>query len=105
MHAVTTLEEVETIFGNDGVIEMIIKAKEEGKLRFIGFTAHSVEAAMALMDNFEFDTLLFPFNYVTWHAGNFGAQVLERAKKKDMGILALKSISFSNFSPVFLLAS
>jgi aryl-alcohol dehydrogenase-like predicted oxidoreductase len=92
-HAVTTLEEVDTILGPGGANEMFIEAKAEGKIRFIGFSAHSVEAAMALMDKFDFDTILFPFNYVTWNAGNFGPQVLERAKEKKMGILALKAMA------------
>ena len=92
-HAVTTLEEVDTILGPGGANETFIEAKAEGKIRFIGFSAHSVEAAMALMDKFDFDTILFPFNYVTWNAGNFGPQVLERAKEKKMGILALKAMA------------
>jgi aryl-alcohol dehydrogenase-like predicted oxidoreductase len=92
-HAVTTLEEVDTILGPGGAMETFIEAKAEGKIRFIGFSAHSVEAAMALMDKFDFDTILFPFNYVTWNAGNFGPQVLERAKEKKMGILALKAMA------------
>ena len=93
LHAVTSLEDVETIFGPDGAMETYLEAKKEGKIRFIGFSAHSVEAAMALMDKFDFDTILFPINYGTWHAGNFGPQVLERAKEKEMGILALKSMA------------
>jgi predicted aldo/keto reductase-like oxidoreductase len=93
LHAVTTLEDVNTIFGPDGAMETYLQARKEGKIRFIGFSAHSVEAAMALMDNFDFDTILFPINYVTWNAGNFGPQVLERAKEKGMGILALKAMA------------
>ena len=64
-----------------------------GRSRFIGFSAHSVEAAMALMDRFDFDTILFPFNYATWNAGNFGPQVMAKAKEKNMGILALKAMA------------
>ena len=74
-------------------METFIEAKKEGKIRYIGFSAHSVEAAMALMDRFDFDTILFPFNYTTWHSGNFGPQVLARAKEKNMGILALKAMA------------
>ena len=48
---------------------------------------------MALMDRFDFDTILFPFNYATWNAGNFGPQVLARAQEKKMGILALKAMA------------
>jgi predicted aldo/keto reductase-like oxidoreductase len=93
LHAVTNLEEVETIFGSSGAMETFVEAKKDGKIRHIGFSAHSVEAAMALMDRFEFDTILFPINFCIWYAGNFGPQVVERAKEKKMGILALKALA------------
>jgi aryl-alcohol dehydrogenase-like predicted oxidoreductase len=93
LHAVTSVEDVHTILGPGGAIETFVEARKEGKVRFLGFSAHSVEAAMALMDGFDFDTILFPVNYVTWSAGNFGPQVLARAKEKEMGILALKSMA------------
>ena len=92
-HAVTSLEDVDTILAPGGAMETFIEARKEGKIRFIGFSAHSVEAAMALMDRFDFDTILFPFNYLTWNSGNFGPQVLARAKEKNMGILALKAMA------------
>ena len=92
-HAVTNLADVDTILGPGGAMETFIEARKEGKIRFIGFSAHSVEAAMALMDRFDFDTILFPFNYTTWHSGNFGPQVLVKAKEKNMGILALKAMA------------
>jgi aryl-alcohol dehydrogenase-like predicted oxidoreductase len=93
LHAVTTLADVDTIFNPGGAMETYLEARKEGKIRFIGFSAHSVEAAMALMDKFDFDTILFPVNYAIWNAGNFGPQVLARAKEKNMGILALKSMA------------
>ncbi|MCU0376890.1 MAG: aldo/keto reductase [Bacteroidales bacterium] len=92
-HAVTTLEEVDTLLGPGGSMETFIEARNEGKIRFIGFSAHSVEAAMALIDRFDFDTILFPFNFASWHAGNFGPQVMVKAGQKNMGILALKAMA------------
>jgi aryl-alcohol dehydrogenase-like predicted oxidoreductase len=92
-HAVTTVEDVKTLLGKGGSMETFLEARKEGKIRFIGFSAHSVEAAMALMDGFNFDTILFPVNFATWHAGNFGPQVLEKASSKKMGILALKAMA------------
>jgi predicted aldo/keto reductase-like oxidoreductase len=93
LHAVTKLEDVDTIFAPGGAIETFKEAREEGKVKFLGFSAHSVEAAMALMDRFDFDTILFPINYTTWTAGDFGPQVLDRAMEKGMGILALKAMA------------
>lgn len=93
LHAVTTLKDVDTIMGPGGAIETFREARDQGKVRFLGFSAHSVEAAMALMDRFDFDTILFPVNFSTWTAGNFGPQVLARAQEKKMGILALKAMA------------
>ena len=94
LHAVTTLEEVDTIFGKDGALETFVAARDEGKVRYLGFSAHSVEAAMALMEGFDFDTILFPVNFATWYNGNFGPQVLQKASEKKMGILALKAMAW-----------
>lgn len=93
LHAVTTPQEVETILGPSGAIHAFETAKKAGKVRFLGFSAHSVEAALALIDRYDFDTILFPVNYATWNAGNFGPQVLARAREKSMGILALKAMA------------
>jgi predicted aldo/keto reductase-like oxidoreductase len=93
LHAVTNLDDVNTILGKGGAIETCQEARKEGKIRFIGFSAHSVEAAMALINGFDFDTIMFPFNLYTWYAGNFGPQVLALAQEKKMGILALKAMA------------
>jgi aryl-alcohol dehydrogenase-like predicted oxidoreductase len=93
LHAVTTMEDVEQIMGAGGALETFVKARERGLVRFLGFSAHSEQAALALMDRFAFDTILFPFNWVCWHQGKFGPRVLERAKEKGMGILALKTLA------------
>lgn len=92
-HAVAKLKDVETILGPGGAMETFVAARKAGKVRFLGFSAHSVEAALALMQGFEFDTILYPINYATWYAGNFGPQVLAKAQEKKMGILALKAMA------------
>jgi aryl-alcohol dehydrogenase-like predicted oxidoreductase len=92
-HAVTTKADVERILGSGGAMEAFEAAKKAGKVRFFGFSAHSVEAATALIDAFPFDSILFPVNFATWHAGSFGPQVLAKAKEKGMGILCLKAMA------------
>jgi predicted aldo/keto reductase-like oxidoreductase len=92
-HAVTKKADVEKILGKGGAMEAFEAAKKAGKVRFLGFSAHSVEAATMLMDGAAFDTILFPVNFATWHAGGFGPQVLAGAKEKGMGILCLKAMA------------
>ncbi|MCU0248790.1 MAG: aldo/keto reductase [Vicinamibacterales bacterium] len=93
LHAVTTKDDVEKVFAPGGALETFVAAKQGGKVRFLGFSAHSVEAALALIGRYDFDTMLFPMNFGTWHAGNFGPQVLAAAQAKRMGILALKAMA------------
>jgi len=93
LHGVMTLEEVEQIFAPGGAIETLVKARDKGLVRYLGFSAHSEEAALALMDRFDFDSLLFPFNWVCWHQSNFGPRVLARAQEKGVARLALKSLA------------
>ncbi len=93
LHALSKLEDVEQALGPDGAMETFIKAKKDGRIRFIGFSAHSAEAALLAMKRFDFDTVLFPVNFVCFLKADFGPQVVAAAKEKKMGILALKALA------------
>ncbi len=95
LHALSSVEEVNQVFGTGGAMETFVKARKEGKVRHLGFSAHSVEAALLAMKNFDFDSILFPINFVCWNAGDFGPQVFAEAEKRGMGILALKAIALT----------
>lgn len=92
-HAVASLEDVEKITAPGGAAELFLKARREGKVRFLGFSAHSAPAALSLMDRLELDSVLFPVNFACWMKGNFGPQILARAKEKGLARLALKALA------------
>ena len=92
-HALTKMADLDKVLGPGGAIETMEAAKKEGKIRYIGFSVHSAETALAAMDRYNFDTILFPVNWVLFTQANFGPQILERAQEKKMGILALKSMA------------
>jgi predicted aldo/keto reductase-like oxidoreductase len=93
LHALTTLEEVEKVFGPGGAMETFQKAKQDGKVRYIGFSAHSEEAAHAALDRFDFDSILFPLSFPLWMKNHFGPSVHKRAQAAEKGILALKAMA------------
>jgi predicted aldo/keto reductase-like oxidoreductase len=93
LHALTDVDEVEQAFGPGGAMEAILKAQQDGKVRYIGFSAHSEEAAHAAMDRFDFDSILFPLSFPIWIKTNFGPSVYQRAKKSGIGILAIKPMA------------
>ncbi len=92
-HALTKMHELDEILGPGGAMETFEAARKEGKVRYIGFSAHSVETAVAAMDRYPFDTVLFPINWVLTSQANFGPQVIQKAQEKGVGMLALKSMA------------
>jgi predicted aldo/keto reductase-like oxidoreductase len=94
-HAVTSMEDVKRIFAQGGAAEVFIKARRDGLVRFLGFSAHTESAALAMMDRLQFDSILFPFNVVCFSRGDFGPRVLQRAKEKGVARLALKAMAYT----------
>ena len=95
LHALSSVDQVNQAFGPGGAMETVVKAKKEGKIKHVGFSAHSVEAALLAMNNYDFDSILFPINFACWHTGDFGPQVYAEAEKRGMGILALKAMALT----------
>ncbi|MEM7030806.1 MAG: aldo/keto reductase, partial [Chloroflexota bacterium] len=92
-HAMTTQEDFEQVTAPGGALETLVKAREEGLVRHLGFSAHSVEVTLALLDHFDFDSILFPVNWAQFLAFDFGPQVIAKAQEKGVAILALKGLA------------
>ena len=92
-HALTKMKELDQVLGPGGAMETMEAAKKEGKIRFIGFSVHSQETALAALDRYNFDTILFPVNWVLFTQADFGPKILKKAQEKQMGILALKAMA------------
>lgn len=92
LHGLSGLEEVDEAFAKGGAMETFIQARKDGRVRFLGFSAHSEEAALAAMDRFDFDSALFPVNAACWMNAGFGPRIMERAQAKGVARLALKAM-------------
>lgn len=92
-HAVSKPEDVAQITGPGGALEVFLKAREQGKARYLGFSAHSEDAAIELMKHLDFDSVLYPVNWTSWLKEGFGPKLFKAAQEKGMGILALKAMA------------
>jgi len=93
LHAMSTMEDVETVFGPDGAMETFIRAKEAGIIKYIGFSAHSEEIALELLDRYPFDSMLLPINWASIINEGFGLKAIEKAEEKGVARLAIKSMA------------
>ena len=92
-HALTKMTDLDKVLGPGGAIETMEAAKKEGKIRYIGFSVHSAETAVAALERYNFDTILFPVNWVLFTQAGFGPQILKKAQEKNVGVLCLKSMA------------
>ncbi len=93
LHHLRYPSEVKQALGPGGAMEAILKAKEQGKVKYIGFSAHTTKGALEAMRGFAFDTVMFPINFVEWLQRGFGQAVIELARKQEAAVLAIKTMS------------
>ena len=68
----------------------LVEAQKKGYVHFIGVTNHSPKMAASAIESGKFDTLQFPFSYLS---GPVEMDLLERCEKHDMGFIAMKALS------------
>ena len=96
-HEIIRMEDPDRIFAKGGAIDAARKAKDSGKIRYIGFTGHkdpSVHLRMlevAQKNGFHFDTVQMPVNVMDAHFRSFTRQVIPVAVKQGIGVLAMKT--------------
>ncbi|MHC4692452.1 MAG: aldo/keto reductase, partial [Planctomycetota bacterium] len=93
LHHLRRPDEVKQALGPNGAMETILKAKEQGKIKYLGFSAHTTKGALEAMKGFRFDTVMFPINFVEFFKMDFGKPVLELANQQGAAVLAIKPMS------------
>lgn len=87
--------------GEDGIYDALTEAKQQGKIRFIGFTNHRLKVALEAIASDLYDTMQFPLNCLSSDAD---LQLIEECKQHDIGVIAMKALSgglITNASPTF----
>jgi aryl-alcohol dehydrogenase-like predicted oxidoreductase len=97
LHHLVTPAEVKQALGPGGAMDVILKAKEQGKLKYIGFSAHTTKGALEAMQTFKFDTVMFPINFVEYYTRNFGKEVIALANEQGAGLISIKPISWGTW--------
>jgi aryl-alcohol dehydrogenase-like predicted oxidoreductase len=92
-HNISSLEQAEKVLAPGGALEAFIEAREQGLIRHIGFSAHSEAAAVRLLDEYPFDSVLMPVNIYSWRDGGFGQLACAKAVEKGAGVLAIKGLA------------
>jgi len=101
VHSLKTPDDVDRRIENE-VLEVFEKAKAEGKVKHIGFTGHQNPFAhKQMLDQTVgqdiFETVQMPINIIDSHFHSFIENVLPLAIDRNLGVLAMKTLSNGRF--------
>lgn len=91
LHGISSMRDVELAFGPGGVMEMVQTLKARGIAANVGITAHDEDAAIRCLELYDFDSVLFPFNWFLNLEHGMGSRLLHFAKQKGVGVLCMKA--------------
>ena len=89
-HNVSTFEALDQVLGPGGALEAAHQAVQAGKVRHIGISCHSMDVALRAVPLGHFETIQFPFNFVTSEPA---ANLLPLARQHNLGFIAMKPLA------------
>lgn len=98
-HAVTTMAELDAVTMKGGALEAFEKARREGLTKYIGITGHGANAPEIYLEalrRFDFDSVLFPLNFVQVANEDYhrhAKELISVCRAKDVGTMVIKAIT------------
>jgi uncharacterized protein len=89
-HGVSDMASLDMVLAPDGPISVVEKARDDGIVKHIGITSHQIDVAKKAVACGRFETIMFPFNFVTSEAAD---ELIPMAKKHDVGFIVMKPLS------------
>ena len=99
LHAITSIQELDEVTRTGGALEAVIEARRAGLTRYIGITGHGVDSPAVFIEalrRFDFDTVLFPLNFVQYANTTYrqnSEELLRQCRARDVGAMIIKSIT------------
>src|SRR5208282_5874450 len=69
-HGVNDFKSFDAVLAPDGLMPVVEQAKEAGLIRHIGITSHQMDVAKKAVQSDRFETIMFPFNFLTPEAAD-----------------------------------
>lgn len=89
-HCVSSEEDYEKVLAPGGPLDVVTEAQAAGKVAHIGLTSHSMEIALQAVRSGQFETIMFPFNFV---ANEAARELIPLALERDVGFIAMKPLA------------
>jgi Predicted oxidoreductases of the aldo/keto reductase family len=97
LHAVIEEDEWNLALGPGGALEAAVEARQQGLVRFIGITSHTLRAPMIhqrSLEKFDFDSVLLPYNFMLMQNPTYAADfeaLFALAQAKNVAVQLIKT--------------
>jgi len=95
VHEVVWDDDPDWVFAPGGSAEAMLKAKEQGKVRYIGFTGHKspeIHKRM-LSQGFPWDACMMPLNVLDAHYASFEREIVPICQEQGIAVIGMKSFA------------
>jgi predicted aldo/keto reductase-like oxidoreductase len=89
-HGVNDLKSLDAILAPDGLMAVVAEAREAGLVRHIGITSHQIDVAKKAVQSDRFETIMFPFNFLTPEAAD---ELFPLCRRHDVGFIDMKPMA------------
>jgi len=89
-HSVNNFNTLDMILSPDGPMAVLEEAKRTGQVKHIGITSHQIDVAKEAVKSDRFETIMFPFNFVSCEAAD---ELLPLAREHDVGFIGMKPLA------------
>lgn len=84
-----SVQQFQQVLAPGGALEALLEAKEAGKIRHIGVTAHSNEVFQMALEQPWVETIMFPYNLVETQ----GEELMRKCTQQNVGFICMKPLA------------
>jgi len=99
LHNLVEPHEWDIAHGPGGAVEAMVRARDEGLVRFIGVTGHGLRIAtmhLRSLERFDFDSVLLPYNYLVMQDDGYRTsfeELIARCAERQVAVQTIKSVA------------
>jgi aryl-alcohol dehydrogenase-like predicted oxidoreductase len=102
MHNIATMDELETILAPGGAVEAAMRAREQGKVRYISMSGHrNPQVQVEALRRFPFDSMLVALSALDHFMMSYAEEFLPVAHAQGIAVVAMKVLALAKLGPYY----
>ncbi len=102
MHNIWSMEELDKLTAPGGAMEAAVRAREEGKVRYISMSGHrNPKVQVEALNRFPFDSMLVALSALDHFILSFAEEFLPVANAKGIAVIGMKTMGLAKLGPYY----